>query len=107
MSYADRYEQGRQDGRALEEFLGRGGKKITFNPDVHPRDRLGKFKETLENLKPGDTVKLPAANIRVERKENGFEVVSSGGGRAKIGAVSSAAWEALGRFDSHRPARKA
>ena len=43
-------------GAALK---GRGGRSIDFDPRLHPRNRIGEFRDVLGKLKSGDTLHLP------------------------------------------------
>lgn len=54
----------------LEEFLGRGGQTVAFDPDVHPRDREGKFRRALAALKPGQRLKIKGG-ATIKRHDDG------------------------------------
>jgi len=55
---------------------------IQFRPDLHPRNRLGRFIEILGSLKPGDSVGLPNG-VKVQSRGRGTFRVSGGQGRGK------------------------
>jgi thioredoxin reductase/peptidoglycan hydrolase-like protein with peptidoglycan-binding domain len=65
------------DELVLEEFLGRGGKTVKFNPSMHPRNREGEFAKVLAGLKDGERAKLPNG-VHVIRTEKGFQVFKAG-----------------------------
>lgn len=51
-----------------------------FKPDLHPRDRLGRFREVLNSLKPGDGVRTPEGVVT--RQRGGMYRVAPRGKRA-------------------------
>src|SRR5687768_14076990 len=65
---------GAMSAEQLSEAIGLGGSKVEFDPDLHPRDRLGKFRDVLSAVKPGESVTVKGAKVRVERTASGYRV---------------------------------
>ena len=64
---------------------------INWRPELHPRNRLGQFREVLGRLKSGDKVRLPD-NTMVERRPSGRFRISAPGQRGyEVASVKTAA----------------
>lgn len=86
--------------------LGSGGgglSGIDFNPDLHPRDREGKFMEVLGKLVPaaGDSAHLPGGT-KVEKSLIGFKLHLPGGETKRVATAGAAAKEALSADHANR-----
>lgn len=56
---------------------------ITFRPELHPRNRLGRFREILGSLKPGDSVTVPG-QARIQKRGRGAFRVTTRYGASKM-----------------------
>jgi predicted ABC-type ATPase len=94
----------REEGRLFEfaeqiqEAFG-----IKFDPDLHPRDRLGKFRDVLGGLSPGKGIRLPSG-VKVTREKSGYTVSGKGIGTQRAANVRDAAERGLQRHDIQRGA---
>jgi len=61
---------------------------ITFRPELHPRNRLGRFREVLGSLKPGDSVSLPNG-VKVQKRGRGTFRVTALRTRGKSPAMTA------------------
>lgn len=83
-------------GELLEAAVGRLGKTIKFDPNLHPRDRRGKFVDVLNKLGEGEKVEFPDGT-RVTRKKAGFAVEGNDQPGVNVKHAKSAATDALNR----------
>ena len=56
---------------------------INFRPELHPRNRLGRFREILGSLKPGDSVTVPG-QARIQKRGRGAFRVTTRYGASKM-----------------------
>jgi hypothetical protein len=99
-----RAEADRLEKRGLREaaVVGRGG--VTWDPRLHPRNRMGEFRSVLGALGIGKKIKIPGATIT--RTEHGYSYVPDNGGM--LGGPTFKSVDALAshveRFDKpHTP----
>jgi predicted ABC-type ATPase len=94
-----------EEGRLFEfvEQIQEAWTNVRFDPELHPRDRTGKFRETLGKLTPGKSVSLPSG-VKVRREKSGYSVEGKGIGAQKAANVRDAAERGLQRHDVQRGA---
>ena len=95
-----------EEGRLLEWASVLQEANLVFDPRLHPRDRLGKFRDILGGLSPGKGVSLPHG-VNVSKQDDGkFVVKHKGlpGGQVISPTARGAAERALTHFDQeHAP----
>jgi hypothetical protein len=67
---------------------------VRFDPSLHPRDRLGQFREVLGNLSVGQRAVISGANVTVVRTRSGYKI-DAGRRKAQTKSASGAAVRAL------------
>jgi predicted ABC-type ATPase len=95
----------REEGRLFEfaEQIQEAFGQVKFDPDLHPRDRLGKFRDVLGGLAPGKGIRLPSG-VQVKREKSGFTVSGKGVQAQRAANVRDAAERGLQRHDNLRGA---
>lgn len=74
---------------------------IFFEPDKHPRDRIGQFVDVLRKLEQGHSADLPGG-ISVMRKTGHFKIIGRGG--SNLGRTRSASSAAAAALTAHEAA---
>ena len=100
LSYAE-LDRLKEEGRLLEWAGVLQEANLVFDPRLHPRDRLGKFRDVLGGLSAGKSVAMPHG-VNVSKQEGGGYVVkhkSLPGGQIGAPSARAAAERALSHFD--------